>query len=157
MLILGGGVVGCSTAVRHSSSPLPTYYLHAGFCSGFTPQGGVIPERMLCTRIRFDEPFLVVSDSSDTNSSWDYNKLAGRIDWHGVKLVADLMWSCASQSQFYKGNITPEKPFFAQGGVASGFIMGPTWFLVSTNFDKKPVLEKIKDTNLRNAKEQLPP
>jgi hypothetical protein len=64
--------------------------------------------------------------------------------------VADLQGSTGSQSQFYKGVVTLEKPFYAQGGGASGGVV-PLWFAVSTNSDCKPLLESLE----KSTKERL--
>lgn len=114
---------------------------------------GSFPGESSVRRIQFGEPIYVVSDSSNTNMLWDFNKLAGRIDRRGTNLVVDLTFSWASQSQFYRGDVVLEKPFFAQGGAASGGAGPPVWFILSTNFDKKPVLEKIHEINVLHSKQ----
>ncbi len=67
----------------------------------------------------------------------------GSIERHGTNLVADLRGNTGSQDQFYKGVVTLEKPFYAQGGAASGGVV-PLWFAISTNSDSKPLLESLK-------------
>ena len=130
-LLLGGVLFGCSTAppsiTVHQAYPVPLY-LYWG-----SDQAGSA-NRLLSARIHLDERILVGGD--------DFLDLRGKIERRGTNFTADLMGSTGQQSQFYRGNMTLEKPSFAQGGAASG---GASlfWFLLSTNLDCRTVLEQV--------------
>ena len=131
-LVLSGGFFGCSTAHRitaseqTNTSPL---YLHFG-----SDDGG-FATRFLSARIHLDEQIIVGGD--------DFVSLEGNIEQRGANLVADVMGSTGQQSQFYRGNVKLEKPFFAQGGAASGGAGPPFWFLISTNSDCETILKRV--------------
>jgi len=90
--------------------------------------------RFLSTQIRFGEAFSVSGD--------DYLSLKGVIGLRGTNLVGNLMGDTGQESQFYQGKVTLEKPFFGQGGAASGGV-GLMWFIVSTNSDCRAILEHV--------------
>ena len=130
-LVLSGGLFGCSIA-NHSTTieqtnALPPY-VHFGSESGGSAKG------FLSTRIRIGEPIFVAGD--------DHLELKGRIERHGTNFVADLIGDTGQESQFYRGNIALEKPFFGQGGASSGGA-GLIWFVVSTNSDSRPILKYV--------------
>jgi hypothetical protein len=101
-------------------------YVHYGFV------GNDSAHRFLSARIHLDEAVFA--------GSGDYLELKGQVERHGTNLVADLVGSTGQQSQFYQGNMTLEKPFFSQGGVASGGAGPPFWFVISTNWDCRAIL-----------------
>jgi len=107
----------------------PILYVHFGIESANSTK------RLLSDRIHLGEAIFIGGD--------DYWKLTGRIERRGTNLVADLLGDIGSQSQFYKGEVSLEKPVFAQGGLASGGVV-PIWFAVSTNSDSKPILESLE-------------
>jgi hypothetical protein len=128
-LVLSGGLLGCSTVHRPSAArqtDLLPLYVHYGFV------GNDSAHRFLSARIHLDEAILVGGN--------DFLKLKGQVERHGTNLVADLVGSTGQQSQFYQGNMTLEKPFFAQCGVASGGAGPPFWFVISTNWDCRAIL-----------------
>jgi hypothetical protein len=131
-LLLSGALFGCSTAhhpaaVRQSNlSPL---YIYWGSDDGGSAN------RFLSAQIHLDESIFVGGD--------DFLELRGNIERRGTNLFADLMGSTGQQSQFYRGNMTLEKPFLAQGGAASGGAGPRFWFLISTNLDCRTVLEHV--------------
>src|SRR5881394_3862512 len=84
-------------------------YIHFGFESSDSTK------RLLSARIHLGEAIFVGGD--------DYWKLTGRIERRGTNLVADLMGDIGSQNQFYRGEVRLEKPFFGQGGAASGGVV----------------------------------
>ena len=106
-----------------------TLYVHFGYESSDSTR------RLLSARIHLGEPIFVAGEEH-----WE---LMGSIERHGTNLVADLRGNTGSQDQFYKGVVTLEKPFYAQGGAASGGVV-PLWFAISTNSDSKPLLESLK-------------
>ena len=71
--------------------------------------------------------------------------MTGHIEQSGTNIVADLMGSTGSESQFYRGNMTLENPFFARGGAASGGAgrSGLIWFAISTNSNSQPIVDRI--------------
>jgi hypothetical protein len=73
----------------------------------------------------------------------EYMELTGQVKWRGTNIVADLMGSTGQQSQFYRGMMTLEKPFFAQGGAASGGAGPASWFVISINPDCGTVLKHL--------------
>ena len=84
--------------------------------------------------------------------SWRFLDLRGNIERRGTNLIADLMGSTGQQSQIYRGNMTLEKPFFVQGGAASGGAGPRFWFLISTNLNCRTVLEHVNGVRgLTNA------
>jgi len=107
-----------------------TLYVHFGTAWGDSSN------RLLSTQVRLGEPIFVEGS--------DYWKLTGRVERQGTNLVANLVGSTGGESDHYKGSVTLEKPFFAQGGGASGFVGEPRWFCVSTNSDCGPLLRTIK-------------
>jgi hypothetical protein len=118
-----------------TNTPTPLY-VHFGYESSDSTK------RLLSAQIRLGEAIFVGGD--------DYWKLTGSIERRGTNLVADLHGSTGSQSQFYKGVVKLETPFYGQGGAASGGVM-PLWFAVSTNSDCKPLLESLE----KSTKERL--
>lgn len=130
-LLLSGGLFGCSTTARHDASsrqadaPLYVYF-------GSEDHGSA--NRFLSARIRLGENMVVGGD--------DYWELRGNIHRQGTNLVADLLGGTGQEEQFYRGNITLEKPFFGQGGAASDGA-GLCWFIVSTNSDCRTTLEHV--------------
>ena len=131
-LVLSGGLIGCSTApspISGRTNRLLPFYVHYGFV------GNDSAHRFLSARIHLDEAVFVGSD--------DYLELKGQVERHGTNLVADLVGSTGQQSQFYQGNMTLEKPFFSQGGAASGGAGPPFWFVISTNWDCRAVLKGV--------------
>jgi len=131
-LVLSGGLFGCSSLhpppVEQAAAPL---YLHFGFDLG---QGA---KRLLSTRVRPGEVIFVGGD--------DFWELRGMINQRGTGLSADLTGDNGQESGFCRGNITLEKPFFAQGGGASGGA-GLCWFVVSTNLDSRIIIMRINAT-----------
>jgi hypothetical protein len=129
--VLSGGLFGCSTA-NHSTTIEQTntlpLYVHFGFESGGSAK------RFLSAQIRIGEPIFIGGD--------DYLELKGKVERQGTNFVADLIGDTGQESQFYRGNIEIEKPFFGQGGAASGG-MGLMWFIVSTNSDSRPILNYV--------------
>ena len=125
-------LTGCSTP-RHSAtrdrSNSPPLYLYWG-----TEAYGSA-SRFLSGQIHLAQEISVGGD--------DFLALNGHIERHGDSLTADLLGSTGGQSQFYRGAMTPEKPYFAQGGAASGGAGPPFWFLVSTNSNCRAVLERV--------------
>ena len=97
---------------------------------------GTEGDRFLSTRVHLGEAIFA--------GGRDYFELKGQIERRGTNLVADLVGSTGQQSQFYRGNVTLEKPVFAQGGAASGGAGPPFWFVLSTNQDCQPFVERIK-------------
>ena len=69
--------------------------------------------------------------------------LTGRVEGRGTNLIADLEGSTGQQSQVYRGSMVLEKPFYAQGGAASGGAGPRYWFLLTTNWDCRSVLEHV--------------
>lgn len=131
-LVLSGGLFGCATAHYPSAArqaDLLPLYVHYGFV------GNNSAHRFLSARIYLDEAIVVGSE--------DYLELKGQVERHGTNLVADLIGNTGQQSQFYKGNMTLEKPFFAQGGAASGGAGPPFWFVISTNWDCRVILKSV--------------
>lgn len=131
-LVLSGGLSGCSTAHRPPAArqtDLLPLYVHYGFVGNDSAQ------RFLSARIHLDEAILVGGD--------DFLELKGQVERNGTNLVANLVGSTGPQSQFYQGNMTLEKPFFAQGGAASGGAGPPFWFVISTNWDCRAVLKNV--------------
>jgi hypothetical protein len=131
-LFLSGALFGCSTehhpaTVRHTDS-LPLYIYWGSENSGSA-------SRFLSAQIHLDEEIVVGGD--------DFLDLRGQIERRGTNLVADLMGSTGQQSQIYRGNITLERPFFAQGGAFSGGAGPSYWFFVSTNLDCRTILEHV--------------
>lgn len=92
--------------------------------------------RLLSARVQFGEPIFVAGE--------DYFKLTGQVDVRGTNIVADLVGDTGSQSAFYKGPVILEKPFYAQGGAASGGVV-PVWFVISTNADGKVIVARVKE------------
>jgi uncharacterized protein YceK len=138
-LVLGGGLTGCSTI--HSTKPGEEtgqpLYLYYGYESWNSAQ------RYLSTRIHPGEDISVGGD--------DYWELKGKIERHGSHLIADLTGGTGQEGHFYQGEIVVEKPFLAQGGIASGGA-GPGWFMVSTNSDCLTILKRVNATlGLTNA------
>jgi hypothetical protein len=111
-------------------------YIHFGFESFDSTK------RLLSARIHLGEAIFVGGD--------DYWKLTGHVERHGTNLMADLIGNTGSQIQFYKGEVRLEKPFFAQGGGASGGVV-PLWFAVSTNSDCSPILENLEKTKQQRS------
>jgi hypothetical protein len=134
-LALSCGLFGCSTANRQTKieeiSALPLY-VHFG-----TDDTSLV--RLLSAQIHIGETFFVGGDG--------YSELKGRIDRRNANLGADLTGGTGQESQFYRGNIALEKPFFGQGGAFSGGA-GLIWFVVSTNSDSRAILERV-DASLR--------
>jgi hypothetical protein len=131
-LVLSGILFGCLTAHHPSAvgqTDLLPLYLHYGFV------GHDSAHRFLSARIYLDEAVVVGSE--------DYLELKGQVGQHGTNLVADLIGNTGQQSQFYKGNMALEKPFFAQGGAASGGAGPPFWFVISTNWDCRAILKSV--------------
>jgi hypothetical protein len=91
---------------------------------------------LLSARIHFGEAIHVTGEG--------HLKLTGRVDARGTNIVADLLGDTGSQNQFYKGAVTSEKPFCAQGGAGSGGV-SPLWFAVSTNADSRVFVERVKE------------
>lgn len=121
-LILSGGLFGCSTAFHPATSrqtDMPPLYLYWG------SETYNSVSRFLSARIHLDENIHVGGN--------DFLDLKGRIEQRGTNLVADLVGSTGQQAQFYRGNMVLEKPFYSQGGAASGGAGPPFWFLLSTN------------------------
>jgi hypothetical protein len=112
--------------IRAEEDKLYVYY-------GFV--GNDSAHRFLSTQIHLDEAVFV--------GSGDYLELKGQVERHGTNLVADLVGSTGQQSQFYQGNMTLEKPFFAQGGAASGGAGPQFWFVISTNWDCRTILKGV--------------
>lgn len=132
LLLIGALLSGCSTAHHPRNAPqpnLPPLYLFWGSYD----RGSAC--RFLSAQIHLNEPVLV--------GGHDFLELSGHIEPRGSNLVADLVGSTGGQSQVYRGNVTLEKPFFAQGGAASGGAGPPYWFVVSTNWDCKTVLQHV--------------
>lgn len=131
-LLVGALLSGCSTA-HHAANAhqtkLPTLYLFWGAYD----RGSAY--RFLSAQIHLNEDILVGGD--------DFLELSGHIERRGTNLVADLLGSTGPQAQVYRGSMTLEKPFFAQGGAASGGAGPPFWFLVSTNWNCRTVLEHV--------------
>ena len=112
------------------TNTLPSLYVHFGLGNGSSAK------RLLCAEVHFDRPIFAAGD--------DYWKLTGHIEQHGTNLVADLVGDTGQEAGSYKGTVTLGKPFFPQGlGFSGGFT--PMWFIVSTNCESKPVLEKLKE------------
>jgi len=122
-------IITFAAASLGQTNTTATLYVHFGFESSDSTK------RLLSTRIHLGEPIFVGGE--------DYWTLTGSIERRGTNFVADLRGSTGSQSQFYKGMVTLEKPFYAQGGGASGGVV-PLWFAISTNSDSKPLLESLK-------------
>src|SRR5579864_2522623 len=121
-LVLSGGLFGCSTPFHPAASretDMPPLYLYWG------SEVYDSASRFLSARIHLGENIFVGGD--------DFLDLKGRIEQRGTNLVADLVGSTGQQAQFYRGNMALEKPFYAQGGAASGGAGPPFWFLLSTN------------------------
>jgi len=116
-----------SSAQTNSFVPL---YLHFGFESADSTK------RLLSTQVHLGEAIFIEGE--------DYWKLTGHIERRGTNFVADLFGETGSQGQFYRGTMTLEKPFYGQGGAASGVVV-PLWFLLSTNADSKPIVERVKE------------
>ena len=117
----------------------PSLYMHFGFGRGSSATW------VLCTKVHSGESIFVESADLRYIRPWNNWKLTGHVDQQGTVLIADLLGASASASQFYKGKVTLEKPFFAQGGAASGGVGEPMWFIVTTNFESKFVLDKFQD------------
>ena len=132
-LVLSGVLLGCSTAHRFTAvgqtNTLPTLYVYFG------KEGGDSAMSLLSARIQLGEAISV--------QGYDNCRLAGLIEQRGTNLVADLLGSTDSEGQHYRGNVTLEKPFFAQGGGGSGGVSGPRWFVVSTNSDSRVIVERV--------------
>jgi hypothetical protein len=132
VFVIGSCLFGCSTArcpvTTKRAGPLPLYVY-------FGSNDGQSANRFLSTKIHFGEEIYVGGD--------DFIDLKGRIEQHGASVTADLIGGTGQQSQFYRGTITLEKPFFAQGGAASGGAGPPFWFLISTNSDCRLVLDRV--------------
>ena len=140
-LVLSGALFGCSTAHHptafHQTNSSPLYIYWGSEDSGSA-------NRFLSAQIHLDEELFIGGD--------DFLDLRGHIERRGTNLIADLMGSTGQQCQFYRGSMTLEKPFFAQGGAASGGAGPPYWFLLSTNLDCRTVLEHVNTViGLTNA------
>jgi len=131
-LILSSALFGCST--EHHPGTVPRADLSPLYIYWGSERDGSA-SRFLSAQIHLDEEIVVGGD--------DFLDLRGRIERRGTNLVGDLMGSTGQQSQIYRGNITLEKPFFAQGGAASGFAGPAYWFFVSTNLDGRVILEQV--------------
>ena len=129
---LGGGLVGCSTihptvSDEQANAPLFIYYGSEAYDSA---------TRLLSMRVIPGESFEVGGD--------DFWEVKGCIKRDGSKWVADVMSSDGPQGEHYQGRITLDKPFYGEGGAASGGAGGPTdWFMVSTNSDCRAILERV--------------
>lgn len=135
-LLIGALLSGCSTAhfprnARQTNLP-PLYLFWGSYDRGSA-------DRFLSAQIHLNEAVLV--------GGHDFLELRGRIERRGSNLVADLVGSTGGQSQLYRGNMTLERPCFAQGGTASGGAGPPYWFVVSTNWDCKTVLQHVNAVN----------
>jgi hypothetical protein len=131
-LSLISALVGCSAA-HHSvkirqTKPSAVYVYWGSNDSGSA-------NRFLSAPLHFDEEILIGGD--------DFLQLRGHIQRCGTNLVADLMGSTGQQSQWYRGHMALEKPFFTQGAAASGGAGPFFWFMISTNLDCRPVLEHV--------------
>jgi hypothetical protein len=126
-----GAVATLAVACFGQTNSMPALYVHFGV------ETTTLPKRLLSARIHLGEGIFV--------SGEDYWKLTGHIDKRGTNIVADLLGDTGSQSQFYRGTVMLEEPFYGQGGAASGGVT-PIWFVVSTNADSKPILERVKET-----------
>jgi len=132
MVTLAGG----SLAQTNAFVPL---YLHFGYESSDSTK------RLLSTRVHLGEAIFVGGE--------DYWRLTGHIERRGTNFIADLLGETGSQSQFYRGTMTLEKPFYGQGGAASGGVT-PIWFVLSTNADSGPIAEHVKEMT-RKRLEQI--
>jgi polysaccharide export outer membrane protein len=83
------------------------------------------------------EPISVGGDDS-----WE---LTGEIEERGTNLVANLKGSDGVQAGFYRGTVKPERAVHVQGAIFSGGVYS-MWFVVSTNTDSQPVLQRVEET-----------
>lgn len=130
--VLCGLLLGCSTEHRGGrgrEGHSPPLYLFWG------AEDGKSAYRFLSARVHLDQPICVGGD--------DFLDVTGRVESHGTNLIADLVGSTGQQSQVYRGSMTLETPCFAQGGAASGGAGPPYWFLLTTNWDCRMVLERV--------------
>lgn len=127
IIVAALGLAVASPGQTNDSAPL---FLHFGI------EGSDSIRRLLSTRIHLGDEIFV--------RGGDDLKLIGRIEVRGTNIVADLMGDTGSQNQYYRGVITLETPFFAQGGAASGGVV-PMWFIVSTNADGEQMPKRIKE------------
>ena len=138
LIIFSATAILAVASLGQTNTPAPLY-VHFGV------DRADATKRLLSTRIRLGEAIFVGGD--------DYWKLTGHIEKHGTNFVADLVGETGSQSQFYRGTVTLERPFYAQGGAASGGVT-PIWFVVSTNADSKLILENVKEM-IKNNMDQV--
>jgi hypothetical protein len=130
--VLCGVLLGCSTEHRGDRARQghsPPLYLFWGAEDGHSAY------RFLSARIHLDQPFCVGGNN--------FMNLTGRVEGRGTNLIADLEGSTGQQSQVYRGSMMLEKPFYAQGGAASGGAGPRYWFLLTTNWDCRSVLERV--------------
>jgi hypothetical protein len=135
-----------AAAASGQTNAPPTLYVHFGIGQGTNAV------QVLCTKVHLGEQIFVSSADLRYIRPWNNWKLTGHVDQRGAEMTADLLGSSASESQFYRGKMTPEMPCFAQGGAASGGAGGPMWFVVSTNMESKPILDKLQDMDTQTRK-----
>ena len=137
LIIFSATVILAVASLGQTNTPAPLY-VHFGVDRADGTK------RLLSTQIHLGEAIYVGGD--------DYWKLTGHVERQGTNIVADLVADTGSESQFYRGTVTLEKPFYAQGGGASGGVT-PIWFVVSTNADSKLILENVKEMIKKNMEQ----
>jgi hypothetical protein len=125
----------------------PALYVHFGIGRGTNAV------QVICTKVHLGEPIFVLSADLRYIRPWNNWQLTGHVDQQGAEMVADLVGATAQESQFYRGTMAPEMPCYAQGGAASGVVGGPMWFIVTTNMETKPVLDKLQDIDAQTRKD----
>ena len=130
MLTIIAVMVTLAAGSSAQTNAFASLYLHFGVETANSAK------RLLSTQVHLGEVIFVGGD--------DYWKLTGHIERRGTNFVADLVGETGSQSQFYRGAMPLEEPFYAQGGAASGGVT-PMWFVLSTNADSKPIVERVKE------------
>ena len=113
------------------TNTLPILYVHCGTGAHDSPK------RLVSSRIDPGQTLFVASG--------DHAKLSGHIEQRGTNIFADLTGDDGHQGDYYHGNITLEKLFWMKVGVTSGFFEVDHWFVVSTNSDFHPFVERVKE------------
>jgi hypothetical protein len=120
-----------SVAALGQTNTLPILYVHCGTGAHDSPK------RVVSSRIYAGETLFAASG--------DHAELGGHIEQRGANIFADLRGGDGRQGDFYHGNITLEMPFWPQGAAFSGFFETDHWFVVSTNSDFHPFVERVKE------------
>lgn len=143
-------LAGCATGTN-PPAPAPQFYLHAG-TSGFTDAGEFVPKETFCSQMALNQPISVFVDEATPQNPWKHTQVTGQVSQRDHKVFADLTWATSAQSQFYRGEMRLEEPFFALGGAASGGAGPRMWFVVSADPSTNAVLKKITRLYLRQKK-----